>query len=167
MEKELYTMSELQADELLEKVRELKSCKSRFETIAAGKIEIIQEDLQRKNEKIDNQIQFMKDQLRAFFLTVEPKKTKTQLSYSLFSGKLVMKNATTKITHDDGKLAEWAYTNAREYMSIKYTNVFSWAEFKKDLVVENGMLRNSATGEVFKDIEGLSIEEVSETFDIK
>ena len=167
MEKELYTITELQADAILEEVRELKSCKSRFETIANGKIGIIQEDLQRKNEKIDNQIQFKKDQLRAFFLTIKPKNNKTQQSYSLFSGKLVMKKATTKLTHDDKKIAEWAEINASEYITIKSTSILNWAELKKDLVIDNGTIVDKVTGEVFEDIEGLSIEEVSETFDIK
>ena len=166
MEKELYQMTDVQADEMLEQVMDLRSEKGRFETIAAGKIGIIQEDLLHKTEKLDNQIQFMKDQLRAFFLTVDRKQTKTQESYSLLSGRLILKKSTQKIYHDDAKLLEWAEQNGQHYIDTKQVSKLNWTEFKKDLSISNGMIVNKVTQEVLEGI-GLTIEDVPESFDIK
>ena len=166
MEKELYQMTDVQADEMLEQVMDLRSEKGRFETIAAGKIGIIQEDLSHKMGKLDKEIQFMKDQLRAFFLTIKPKNSKTQQSYSLLSGKLIMKKATTRLTHDDKKIAEWCNHNASEYIKRFVINELDWMELKKDLSISNGIITNKITGEVLEGI-GLTIEDVPESFDIK
>jgi hypothetical protein len=115
---------------------------------------------------IDDEIQFMKDQLAAFFLTVPTKETKTQHSYSLLSGKLVMKKATQKIAHDDEKLMKWISENAQQYGRTTFTNKVAWDTLKKDLIITSGIIMNKVTGEVLHDI-GLTIEEVAPQFDIK
>ena len=160
-------ITDIQADELLEEVRELKHEKSRFETIAAGKIGIIEEDLKHKSDKIDKQIQFMKDQLQGFFTTVDKRDSKTQQSYNLFSGKLVMKKATQKIAHDDVELLAYAIRNKMDYVKQSTVYKLDYTEFKKDLVISNGMIVNKSTNEILEGVNGLSIEEVSEQFDIK
>lgn len=163
----MYDITELQADELITEIRELEADKVRYTNIARGKMENIQADLLRGTEGIDRCVQFNKDQLRAFFTTVNKKETKTQESYSLLSGRLIMKKATTKLKHDDKKIAEWAEVNASEYITIKSTSVLNWTEFKKDLVIVNGALIDKVTGEVLESIEGLMIEEVKESFEVK
>lgn len=162
-----YTITELQADELITSIKELQQDKCRFQTIATGRIENIQEDLKRKVEKIDNEVQFMKDQLRAFFNTVKSKETKTQRSYSLLSGKLIYKKASQKIAHDDKKLEGYLFQHAGNFLKTTTTTKIDWAEFKKDLTITNGLIMNKATGQVLDDMEGLSLEEVAESFDIK
>jgi hypothetical protein len=161
----MYT--ELQADELITSIKDFQIEKERFQTIADGRIKNIQEDLKRKNEIIDNSTQFMKDQLRAFFNTVKSKETKTQRSYSLLSGKLVMKKASRKIVHDEEELLEWAEQFATSYVEVKEVKKLKWAEFKKDLSIESGMLIRIDTGEIMEGTSGLYTEEVKESFDIK
>ena len=163
----MYDITELQADELITDIRELEADKERFANIARGRIENIQSALEIQINHINNEIQFNKDQLRAFFTTVNKKETKTQESYSLLSGRLVMKKATTKLKHDDKKIAEWAAVNASEYITIKSTSILNWTEFKKDLVIVNGALMDKVTGEILENIEGLLIEEVKESFEVK
>lgn len=109
----------------------------------------------------------MKDQLRAFFNTVKSKETKTQRSYSLLSGKLVMKKASRKIVHDEEELLEWAEQFATSYVEVKEVKKLKWAEFKKDLSIESGMLIRIDTGEIMEGTSGLYTEEVKESFDIK
>ena len=167
MEKELYAISDTQADDLITEIKALQEEKQRYEVIASQQIQVITDKLQAKHKYIESSIQFNKDQLRAFFLTVERKSTKTQESYSLLSGKLVMKKATTKITHDDAKLLKWAEENGQNYIISTQTSRLNWTGLKSDLSISNGMIVNKSTSEVLEGIEGLSLEEVKEQFEIK
>lgn len=164
-----YKMTDYDADELLTDIADLKSEKKRYEDIAIEKIENIQFTVSLKTQKIDDEIQFKKDQLAAFFLTVNKKDSKTQQSYSLLSGKLVMKKATTKLVHDDKKLIEYCKTNASEYIKQIVTDTLDWKGFKSNIEILNDQIFSSSTGEVLEGLSeiGLSIEEVAPKFDIK
>ena len=165
-----YQLTELQADELITSIKEMQEDKARFEKIAAGKIESIQNDLKYKSKVLDEQMQFSKDQLRAFFNTIKSKETKTQKSYNLLSGKLIYKKASQKIAHDEKQLINWAeqsLSNQNRYTSVIKTAKLDWSLLKKDLSISNGMIVNRLTGEVLEDINGVSIEEVNESFDIR
>lgn len=164
---DLRVLTEIEADEMITNIRELVQEKNRFEVIATGKIENIKEQLERKTEVIDKEIEFMKSQLRSFFNTVERKSTKTQESYSLLSGKLIMKKPTVKIAHDDNKILEWAKENASDYIKQTIVNKLDWATFKKDLDINGTKIVNKATGEVLEGVEGLAIEQVNESFEVK
>ena len=160
-------MNDLQADTMLTDIWELQAEKLKFQMIANGKIKQVEESLKVKSESIDKEVQFMKDQLQAFFLTCSKKSTKTQETYSLLSGKLIMKKATQKIVHDDVLLMDWIQTNASDYIKQTVTNKIEWAKLKKNLTITNSQIINTDTGEILEDIEGLSIEEVGASFDIK
>ena len=162
-----YIIEEWQADNLITEIKELEFDKSRFELTAEKKCESIMEDLERRTSKINDEIEFKRSQLKAFFLTVERKNSKTQESYSMLSGKLIMKKPTQKITHDDKKLLEWAEHNASEYIDQTVINKLKWAELKKVLAIRNGLIVNEATGEALEGIKGIGIEEVKEQFEIK
>lgn len=162
-------MNDVQADEMITEIKEMESDKLRFENIAKQKIDIINHSLESSIVRINDQIQFHKDQLAAFFLTVNKKDSKTQQSYSLLSGKLVMKKATTKLVHDDKKLIEYCKTNASEYIKQIVTDTLDWKGFKSNIEILNDQIFSSSTGEVLEGLSeiGLSIEEVAPKFDIK
>lgn len=159
-------MEEWQADDMIGEIKALQGDRSRFEKIANKKIENIDNEWLTKAKQIDGEIQFMKDQLAAFFLTVNKKDSKTQQSYSLLSGKLVMKKATKVIVHDDVLLMDWMETNASNYIKQSITNKIEWGRLKKNLSITNGKIINSDTGEIIES-EGLFIEDVKEKFEIK
>jgi len=162
-------MNDLQADEMITAIRELQADRNRFEAIANGKIVQIEESLNLKKESIEKEVQFMKDQLQGYFTTVKKKESKTQESYSLLSGKLVMKKATQKIAHDDEKLKKYLdqdSDNRNKYLNKSILIKLDWAGLKKDLSIKNGMITNSVTGEVLEDT-GITLEDVQASFDIK
>ena len=163
----MYDISELQADELITDIKKLQEDRKRFEAIAKGKIENIQSTLEIRTNSIDNEIQFEKDQLRAFFNTVKSKETKTQRSYSLLSGKLIYKKASQKIAHDDTKLEGYLFQHAGNFLKETTTTKIDWAGFKKDLVIDNGRILNKSTGQILNAMYGLSLEETKESFEVK
>ena len=160
-------MNDLQADNMLNEIWELEAEQLKFQMIANGKIKQIEESLKTKSESIDKEVQFMKDQLASFFITCKKKDSKTQESYSLLSGKLVMKKPTQKIVHDDVKLLALCIRGNQAFVKKTENYKLDWAGFKKDLVIIDGSIINSVTGEVFETTEGLSIEDVKASFDIK
>lgn len=158
---------EWQADNLITEIKELQADKARFTVVAENKCKNIMEELENRSLKIDNEIEFKKAQLKAYFMTVERKSSKTQETYSMFSGKLIMKKPTQKIVHDDEKLKDYLMENAQEYVKKTVVSKIDWAEFKKGLVIDNGIVFDKVTGQVLDDREGITLEEVGEQFEIK
>lgn len=58
---------------------------------------------------------------------------------------------------DDGKLLEWAQSNAEDYVKVAKPTV-AWGELKKQLVVVGGKVMLKETGEVVEGIEPKPIE---------
>ena len=72
--------------------------------------------------------------LEAYFDTLPHKKTKTQESYPLPSGKLVRKHQDTEFIRNDEELLSWLHeNNGEKYIKIKESP--DWAGLKKTLTV--------------------------------
>ena len=163
-----FILNDTGADDLILDIHALREEKERYTIIAKQQIQAITERLETKNKTIDNSIEFNKDQLRAFFLTANKKSTKTQETYSLLSGKLVLKKATQKIVHIDNILEEYLNNNGgKEYIKTTTTTKVDWAGLKKELSISNGKIVNLSTGEVMRIESGIGLEDVNESFDIK
>ena len=98
--------------------------------------------------------------LEAYFDTLPHKKTKTQESYPLPSGKLVRKHQDTEFIRNDEELLSWLHENNGEKY-IKTKESVDWAGIKKTLSVlgetvvdENGeiipCIKASERPDVFK-----------------
>ena len=75
--------------------------------------------------------------LEGYFKTVPHKTSKTQESYLLPSGKLVLKASSVKYEHDDAQLLPWLKKNGKSAF-VKVKESVDWAGLKKDLIPENG-----------------------------
>ena len=94
--------------------------------------------------------------LREYAEMVPMKETKTQKTYPVPGGKLVLKKATTKIEHDDAVILQRLKEQGREeYIKTVTTEKLDWAGLKKEL---------AETGEI---IEGVTVVDVPETFTVQ
>lgn len=87
--------------------------------------------------------------LSDYFATVPHKVTKTQQTYALPSGKLVMKQPPTQFKRDDAALGEWL--KASGYTDLVETKLEpKWGELKKRgvQVLEDGQCVYAETGEI-------------------
>ncbi|MBU3208715.1 host-nuclease inhibitor Gam family protein [Clostridium algidicarnis] len=141
---------DVQADKLLEEIRDLEVEHNRIEIIAKAKIDSINQELLRNKEKMQKEVNFREDQLRAYFKSVKPKETKTMKKYKLFTGELVIKKATTQIIKDDEQLIKWAGNNAKKFVASK--PVLKWADMKKELLELNDVVIDTFTGKVLEDV---------------
>ena len=82
----------------------------------------------------DRTVEWAERNLRAYFDLVPKKTTKTQQSYELPGGKLVLKQKQPKYERDDAALVPWLEGNGRAEM-VKVEKSANWAELKKTLTL--------------------------------
>lgn len=89
-----------------------------------------EEQLRKINKREDCRIAFFENKLAIYFGSVPHKETKTQQSYQLPSGKLVLKKQGPEWEHDDEKLLPWIKDNY-EGDFIKVKESINWSALKK------------------------------------
>ena len=77
--------------------------------------------------------------LSEYFQTVPHKKTKTQESYSLKNGKLILKTQNPEYTRDDKKIISWLNENAGGKF-VKVKEELDWAGLKAKTAALDGKL---------------------------
>ncbi|SHH06202.1 Bacteriophage Mu Gam like protein [Tepidibacter thalassicus DSM 15285] len=115
---------------------------------------------------MENETSFFEAKLREYVKTVKMKETKTQKSYSLPSGKLILKKDKEDFKVDKEKVLEniKKLEGYKEY--IKTKEDLAWGELKKNLTIADGKIINKVTGEVLE-IEGLDVEVKPGKFEVK
>jgi len=86
--------------------------------------------LKRMKEKRDATIAWAKGCLRSYFDLVPKKATKTQQSYQMMSGKLVLKQPGPEFDVNDDVVIPWLKANGLEQY-IKTKETVNWVELKK------------------------------------
>lgn len=154
------------ADWAITQIKDAENECERLITLAEEQIADLHGRIEELKAKCDNETAYLKSLLDQYFRTVPHKETKTQETYKLLSGTLVMKKPSVKINHDDEKLIEYLENNdGNEYIKLKKS--VDWAEFKKNLtVLDSGEIVDSELGTVI-DSAVCSLEEVPASFNIK
>ena len=98
---------------------------------------------EEKIEQIKAQTDFdtlnLERMLADYFATVPHKKTKTQESYTLPGGKLILKVQNPEYKRDDKKVIEWLkQNNGGQYIKVKEEH--AWEDLKANAAVLNGKL---------------------------
>ena len=95
--------------------------------------------------------------LSDYFATVPHKVTKTQESYSMPEGKLVMKKQNPEYKRDDAKVIAWLKAN-KPGQFVKVKEELDWAGFKATVGVFEGCVVDE-NGEIVPGIEVVDREE--------
>ena len=106
----------------------------------------------------DYKIGFIDRALFAFFQTVEHKKTKTQESWSIPGGKLMLKKQAPEFKRDDKTVIEWLKQTPDGSQYVKTVESLDWANLKKDSTVVGGSIVNM-DGEVIPGVEVIERED--------
>ena len=105
----------------------------------------------------DYKIGFIDRALFAFFQTVEHKKTKTQESWSIPSGKLILKKQAPEFKRDEKTVLDWLKQNGgTDY--VKTVESLDWANLKKDTTVVGSTIVNN-DGEIIPGVEVIERED--------
>lgn len=151
------------ADWALRKIAEERKEADRIKAIAEQQIEELQMKINHVKETTDRKTNFLKGCLAEYFNKVPHKTTKTQESYKLLSGSLILKLPKQNMVKDDDKLLKYFHSNGMEEF-IKTKERPAWEEFKKQLEVIDGNVVDTATGNI---IDAVKVEESAGIFDVK
>ena len=149
------------ADWAIEKIMAENAERDRLIKLADERIKELSD---KKKELIDqaaDKTSYLTALLRMYFDTIEPKATKTQATYKLLSGKLVLKHQQPEYVLDDALMVSWAKTAAPAYIKVKES--INWAELKKLTVVNGETVVLADTGEV---IPGAVAKERPDVFEV-
>lgn len=116
-----------QADWAVRKIREAEQTVEKWEEFYAQKIAEIKAQTERDTANL-------RAALEIYFNGQMHKVTKTQESYSLPSGKLVLKKQQPEFSLDEEKLLPWVKANCPELVKVKEST--NWAELKKRVAVD-------------------------------
>ena len=123
--------------------------------------------LEKAAAKRDRIVAWSERGLRSYFEMIPDsvkKKAKTQISYELQGGKLVMKNQQPKYDTDDGKLVPWLKQNGLVGL-INVKETANWAELKKMLKESpDGTAMVTDDGEL---VPGVTVEQRLPKFEVK
>lgn len=122
--------SDAKAAWAMRKIKEARDDRDRFVNWYKAKIKEIE-------EQTDFNTMNLEHMLAEYFASVPHKKTKTQESYSLPEGKLVMKKQQPEFKRKDDVVIEWLKANdGKQFVKVK--EELDWAGFKATVGVFDG-----------------------------
>lgn len=163
MDEKFKVVDDKTADWAIRKIKEEAEEQDRLISLAESQIDDLENQINKIHTQYAYNTSYLKSLLAEYFATVKHKETKTQESYKLLSGSLVLKKPTTKIIKDDEKLVEYFKKNNLEKY-IKVSESPKWADFKSQVKVVGKDVIDNETGEI---IDGLKTEEIPATFNVK
>lgn len=152
-----------QADWALDKIREAQAEYRRFEMVVNDKIAQLQAALEKEKERMEREVGFFSGKLAEYFETVPRKKTKTQETYNLPSGRLIKRYRSPKFERDDEKLVAWLESMGLSEL-VKIQKYPDWATLKKETEVAGNKVVLKATGEI---IDGVTVIEQPPEFKVE
>lgn len=123
---EVPMLDDMDAEYMLTLIRQADAEYQKMESWYAHMVE-------KAKEKRDRKVAWAESNLRAYFDLVPAKVTKTQKTYDLPSGKMVLKHQEPKYDTKDEELVPWLKANRPELVKIKESS--DWANLKKELKV--------------------------------
>jgi hypothetical protein len=148
-----------------------------------SKIRNIRAEQKKETDELDRQMQFYRDQADivnkkadedvAFFESMLPdyfasrmedgftKSTKTQISYKLPTGKLILKHQAPEFERTDAVLMPWLKQNRPDLVKVKEEP--NWAELKKTVKIVGDSIV-TADGEV---VPGVKVIEREDKFEVE
>ena len=157
----------VEMDNLVEDIMELDTKIAELEAMFKMQVERLKDKFEEKQFYFKAQKEEKERYLRELFEQVPQSETKTQRKVQLINGDVVVKKSKLDFEKDATKLLEWAQSNNRtDLINKKEVLSFKWADFKKNLVIEDENIIDTQTGEMLE-IDGLGVVIKSEELEIK
>lgn len=157
--------TDAKANWAIKKIKEYEAERDRLLAIVQSE----QAELNWKAAKINSQCEagtgYLRTLLINYFGTVPHKETKTQESYKLLDGSLVMKKPQVKIVRPETDNDLIGYLEETQPELVETIRRPFWGDFKKNLVIgEDGKVVDMSTGEV---LDFIKTEETEQSFEVK
>ncbi|HLO11131.1 MAG TPA: host-nuclease inhibitor Gam family protein [Pseudoneobacillus sp.] len=129
---------DIQADTMIEKVKELRREKERFETIYQGKKAMLDAQFGGKIDSLGKQEEYYTKALEDYFNSLPEstfKESKSSKSYKLLSGTLRTKQQNPEFSFDDSVVTDWLEKHGGEKY-VKVTKSINKTELKKAIIID-------------------------------
>ena len=150
------------AEHAVKQIKKWREETARLLTNADDEIAELQEAKKKLQERQEAREGYFKALLRAYFDIVEKTTTKTQASYKLLNGKLVLKKQQPEYLRDEAALVGWARQAAPAFVQVKES--VNWGELKKLTALDGEAVVLAETGEV---IQGIIARERPDVFEVQ
>jgi enolase len=168
-ESEVYgtVTNDVEAERMIKKIQEETAETQRMVNVCDTFISEYQFKKSQEYEALEKKVFFYKQALQLYFEQVPHKKTKTQETYQLPSGKLKLKVKEPEYIRDADTLSEHlAFNDMKKYFETK--SIAKWAEIKKDIgtkfIVKGDELVETETGII---VEGVKVVARPDEFEIE
>lgn len=149
MEPEGYEITnDVQAEMALRDVLEQNATRDRLLKAADEMISKYQAQKRALVEEFERKNAWNTMALQNYFAKVDKHTTKTQQSYRLLSGRLLMKRQHPEYEWNEADLLGWAQDNAPEYIKEVTKTSIDWAGLKKAITQNGDQAIYTETGEV-------------------
>lgn len=136
--------TDLKAEWALKKIREARADRDRM-------LEWYKQKEKEITEQTDRDTAYFEGLLAEYFGTLPHKVTKTQESYSLPGGKLVLKKQNPEYKRDDAAVIAWLKENGGGRY-VKVSESLDWASLKADTAAVDGVIVDG-DGQIIPGIE--------------
>lgn len=155
-QEEVAVLDDASAEMLLDRIRWANQQYERMEAWYA-------QQLEKAAAIRDRTVAWAERGLRSYLDMVPAKRTKTQISYELPSGKLVLKNQGPEFERDEDALVKWLEESGLDDL-VKVKKTSNWAELKKTLKeAPDGRSMMTEDGEI---VPGITVEQRTPKFTV-
>lgn len=139
------------AEWALRKIKEIRAERDRLQAGCQEQIDYYTARADALQKKAEADEGYFAALLSDYFDQQPHSKTKTQETYALPGGKLVLKHPAAKVDKDDAALLAWCKANAPDKVQVKEAPM--WAELKKECKAVDGGYVHTATGELLPGVK--------------
>jgi hypothetical protein len=135
--------SDIKADQVVEQVKRIRADLERKTQLAKEKKWQIDAWLEAEQEKAQGTLEYLEGKLK--------ERSKTQLRYDLFAGRLKLKKQNPLIKRDDKAIIKWLNESGLSFVETEHK--LKWGKLKEQLITTGGVMVYKDTGEIVPGIE--------------
>ena len=157
--------NDMKAEWVLSKIRRIRADQKKEKDELQRQMQFYQDQMSMIDKQADDEVSFFESMLIPYFAermeSGFAKSTKTQTSYKLPSGKLMLKKQEPTYERNNAELLPWLKKNRPELVKVEESP--NWAELKKTITVV-GESATTKDGEV---IPGVKVTEREDKFEVE
>ena len=157
--------NDMKAEWVLTKIRRIREQQNKDNAELTRQMQFYKDQMDENDKRADEEVAFFESMLIPYFAERMDggftKATKTQTTYKLPTGKLVLKKQAPEFSRDNATLLPWLKENRPELVKVEESP--NWAELKKAVTVV-GETVVTQDGEV---VPGVKVTEREDKFEVE
>jgi hypothetical protein len=157
--------NDMKAEWVLGKIRHIRADQKKEKDELTRQMQFYRDQMDLIDKQADDEVAFFESMLLPYFRERQDagftKETKTQISYKLPTGKMMIKHQAPEYERNNSELLPWLKENRPELVKVEESP--NWAELKKSIKVVGG----SVTTEDGELVPGVKVTEREDRFEVE